>query len=134
MFTAENARVLVVDDLAVNLVVFKGLLKKTKIIVDTASSGKDGIDLTKINKYDIIFLDHLMPEMDGIETLDAIRSDDANINRETVAVCLTANAVTGAKEFYMENGFDDYLTKPINSDQLEKMIYRYLSEKCSKSY
>lgn len=134
MFTAENARVLVVDDLAVNLVVFKGLLKKTKITVDTASSGKDGIDLTKINKYDIIFLDHLMPEMDGIETLDAIRSDDANINRETVAVCLTANAVTGAKEFYMENGFDDYLTKPINSDQLEKMIYRYLSEKCSESY
>ncbi len=127
-FTAENARILVVDDLTVNLVVFKELLKKTKITVDTASSGKDGVDLTKINKYDMIFLDHLMPEMDGIETLGAIRGNEANLNRETVAVCLTANAVTGAKDFYIENGFNDYLTKPINADQLEKMIYEYLSE------
>ena len=76
----------------------------------------------------MIFLDHLMPEMDGIETLAAIRGNEANLNRETVAVCLTANAVTGAKDLYMENGFNDYLTKPINSDQLEKMIYEYLSE------
>jgi CheY-like chemotaxis protein len=125
-FTASSARVLMVDDLMVNLVVFKELLKKTQITVDTANSGKQGVELTRQNGYDILFLDHMMPEMDGIETLQAIRSEDDNPNVNTPAVCLTANAVTGAKEFYMENGFDDYLTKPINSEQLERMIYEFL--------
>ena len=125
-FTAENARILVVDDLMVNLVVFKELLKKTKITIDTAGSGRDAIGLTKINKYDMIFLDHLMPEMDGIETLGVIRSDEGNVNRKTVAICLTANAVTGAREFYLENGFNDYLTKPIDSGRLERTIYDYI--------
>ncbi len=127
-FTAPAARVLMVDDLMVNLVVFKELLKKTAIMIDTASSGKDGIELTRINKYDMIFLDHMMPDMDGIETLAAIKGDQNNVNKDTVSVCLTANAVTGAKEFYMENGFNDYLTKPINSEQLERMIYEYLPD------
>ena len=127
-FNAPDARVLMIDDVRINLVVFKGLLKKTGIKIDTAGSAKNGIELTRINKYDILFIDHLMPEMDGIETLSVIRGDENNINHETVSVCLTANAITGAREFYMENGFDDYLTKPINPQQLEKMIFKYLPE------
>lgn len=127
-FTAPDARVLMVDDLMVNLVVFKELLKKTKIMIDTANSGQAALELTRENKYDMLFLDHMMPEMDGIETLEAIRADEGNLNVDTISVCLTANAVTGAKEFYMENGFNDYLTKPINSEQLERMIYEYLPD------
>ena len=125
-FTAPNARVLMVDDVMVNLVVFKGLLKKTGITIDTAGSGKEGIELTHINKYDIMFLDHLMPGMDGLETLSIIRADENNINKDTIAVCLTANAISGVKEFYLENGFDDYLTKPIYPDQLEKLLSKYI--------
>ena len=125
-FTAPDARVLMVDDVKVNLVVFKGLLKKTGMTIDTAGSGKEGIELTQKNKYDILFLDHLMPGMDGVETLSAIRADGNNPNKNTVAVCLTANAISGAKEFYLENGFDDYLTKPIYPDQLEKMLSKYI--------
>lgn len=124
-FTAERARVLIVDDTAVNLVVFKGLLQKTKIQIDTADSGRGGLELMKENKYDIIFLDHMMPGMDGVETLKELRSLDTE-NKETPAVCLTANAVSGAKEFYIESGFTNYLTKPIDSEKLEEMIYEYL--------
>ena len=127
-FNAPDARVLMIDDVMINLVVFKGLLKKTGITIDTAGSAKNGIELTRINKYDILFIDHLMPEMDGIETLSVIKGDENNINHETVSICLTANAISGAREFYMENGFDDYLTKPINPQQLEKMIYKYLPD------
>ncbi len=125
-FTAPAAKVLVVDDNSMNLMVFKSLLKKTQIQIDAASSGDEGIILTQKNKYDIIFLDHMMPDKDGIETLQELRAQKKNLNRNTFAVCLTANAVSGAREKYIAAGFDNYLTKPINPNKLEEMLLEYL--------
>ena len=126
-FKAPDARVLMVDDTPINIVVFKGLLKKTEIKVDSATGGQECIELAIKNKYDIIFLDHMMPVMDGIETLNELREKyPDNINADTPIVCLTANAISGAKDTYMEAGFTDYLTKPINPAKLEEMIFAYL--------
>ena len=133
-FTAPNVQVLMVDDNEMNLMVFKNLLKQTKMKIDTAINGEEGLLLTQDNKYDIIFLDHMMPNKDGIETLQELRAQEKNPNHETVVVCLTANAVSGAKEKYIEEGFDDYLTKPINFEKLEEMLLNYLpSEKIEKT-
>ena len=109
-----------------NLMVFTNLLKQTKIKIDTAISGDAGIFLTQKNKYDVIFLDHMMPDKDGIETLQELRAQKNNPNCRTVAVCLTANAISGAREKYIAAGFDNYLTKPINPDKLEEMLLEYL--------
>lgn len=127
-FTAPEARVLVVDDTDTNLDVFRSLLKRTGMQIDTALSGDEGIELTKHNVYDIIFMDHMMPEKDGIETFHEISSDAVNPNRNTTTVCLTANAISGAREMYLAEGFDDYMTKPIDADRLEEMIIRCLPE------
>ncbi len=128
-FKAPDACILMVDDTPINIVVFKGLLKKTEIKVDSAAGGRECIELAAENKYDIIFLDHMMPVMDGIETLKELREKyPDNPNADTPIVCLTANAISGAKETYMEAGFTDYLTKPINPVKLEEMIYSYLPE------
>lgn len=127
-FTAPNASVLVVDDTATNLDVFKNLLKRTKVQIDTASSGDECLKLSLLKKYDIVFLDHMMPDKDGIETLHEMRNMEDNSNRSTAAVCLTANAISGAREKYISEGFDDYLTKPIDADKLEEMIIKYLPE------
>lgn len=125
-FTAPNAQVLVVDDNPMNLMVFKNLLKQTEMKIDTAINGDAGLVLTQNNKYDIIFLDHMMPNKDGIETLKELRAQEDNQNCRTVAVCLTANAISGAREKYIAAGFDNYLTKPINPDKLEEMLLEYL--------
>ena len=125
-FTAPSAQVLVVDDNSMNLMVFTNLLKQTKIKIDTAISGDAGIVLTQKNKYDVIFLDHMMPDKDGIETLQELRAQKDNPNCRTVSVCLTANAISGAREKYIAAGFDNYLTKPINPDKLEEMLLEYL--------
>jgi len=133
-FTAPDAHILVVDDTVMNLLVFTSLLKSTQVKIDTAESGDDGILLTLKNKYDIIFLDHMMPNKDGIETLKEIMASDSNPNRDTPVVCLTANAISGAREKYIEAGFTDYLTKPIESAKLEEMICGYLPpEKLKKT-
>ena len=125
-FTAPDANVLVVDDTKMNLTVFRSLLKQTRVQIDTAESGQECLDLSAKKKYDIIFLDHRMPDKDGIETLTELRAMSTSHNLETPAVCLTANAVSGAKEKYLAAGFDDYLTKPIEPDKLEAMLLRYL--------
>ena len=125
-FTAPTAKILVVDDNTMNLLVVKNLLKQTKIIIDTAINGDEGLILMQKNKYDLIFLDHMMPEKDGIETLKELRAQNKNPNFATVAICLTANAISGAKEKYIAAGFDNYLTKPINPDKLEEMLLEYL--------
>ncbi|MBQ1509662.1 MAG: response regulator [Selenomonadaceae bacterium] len=125
-FTAPDASILFVDDTEMNLVVVKGLLKQTRIQVDTALSGRECLDLLKLKKYDIIFLDHMMPEMDGIETLQAIKKMASNPNLDTPVISLTANAISGARETYIAAGFDDYLTKPVNSSLLENLIMKYL--------
>jgi len=127
-FTAPEADVLVVDDTATNLEVFKNLLKRTKVRIDTASSGEECLKLSAEKKYDIVFLDHMMPDKDGIETLHEMRDLMDNPNRTTTAVCLTANAISGAREKYISEGFDDYLTKPIDADKLEEMLIKFLPE------
>ena len=125
-FKAPNAKVLVVDDNQMNLMVFLNLLKQTQIRIDTATNGDEGIILTQSNKYDIIFLDHMMPDKDGIETLHELRAQEDNPNLTTPIICLTANAISGAKEKYLAEGFDNYLTKPIKPDKLEEMLLEYL--------
>ncbi len=127
-FRAPNARVLVVDDTPENLVVFRSLLKQTRVKIDTADSGDEGLELMQGRKYDIIFLDHMMPDKDGIETLHELRGKKEDPNLETPAICLTANAISGAKERYLAEGFDDYLSKPIEPDKLEEMLIAYLPE------
>lgn len=125
-FTAHDVRVLVVDDTPINITVFKGLLKKTQVIIDEALSGSSCLDKTRHKKYDMIFLDHRMPEMDGIETIQILRNEQDNPNKDTVVISLTANAVSGAREQYIEAGFNDYLTKPILPDKLETIMLQYL--------
>ncbi len=127
-FTAPEADILVVDDNNTNLAVFRNLLKRTKVRIDTASSGEECLKMSGKKKYDIVFLDHMMPDKDGIETLHEMREMPDDPNGDTVAVCLTANAISGAKEKYLSAGFDDYLTKPIDADKLEEMLIRYLPE------
>lgn len=126
IFEAPEARVLVVDDNAMNLTVFTSLLKRTRMNITTASSGKDCLALVKKEPYHIIFMDHMMPEMDGIETLHEIQKMTDHPNKETPVIVLTANAVAGAREAYLKEGFVDFLTKPIDGDVLEQTVENYL--------
>ena len=133
-FIAPEAKILVVDDTPMNLTVVKGLLRQTQVQIDTAASGMECIKLVEKNHYDIVFLDHRMPVMDGIETLAAIKEMPTNYNVETPFISLTANAISGAREQYIAAGFTDYLTKPIDSDKLEQMMIKYLPrEKVQKT-
>lgn len=125
-FTASNAKVLAVDDNAMNLKVLKGLLKRTKVQLDQAISGYECLKMTAEKKYDIILMDHMMPDMDGIETLQRLRKDKDNINKDTIVIALTANAVAGCREMYLEYGFDEYVSKPIEAEKLEEMLSRML--------
>lgn len=125
-FIAPSAKVLVVDDAPVNLTVFKGLLSSTKIQIDTAQSGDEAIGLFKKKQYDVIFLDHMMPEKDGIEVLGEMRGLKDTPNDATPIICLTANAISGMSEMYINAGFDDYMTKPIDPDKLEGMLLKFL--------
>ena len=127
-FTAPTAKVLVTDDNLMNLQVFKGLLKKTEIDITAVSSGAETITAMEKQKHDIVFLDHMMPEMDGIETLEKIKASQSIDIHGTPIIALTANAVSGAREMYLKAGFTDYLTKPIRYEQLEKMILKYLPD------
>lgn len=121
MFTAPEARVLLVDDNAVNRRVFVQLLKETKVQVEEASGGEQCLECVEKNTYDMIFLDHMMPGLDGIETLQEMRRRE-NGGKEVPVIALTANAVTGAREMYLEAGFADFLAKPVKPEKLEKML------------
>ena len=127
-FRAPKAAVLVADDIPVNLMLLSKLLESSEIHADTALSGIDAIKLAKENKYDIIILDQIMPEKSGVETLREIRSDKNSPNCLTPAVCLTANAVPGAREQYIGEGFDDYLPKPLDTEHLDEVLLRYIPE------
>ncbi|MCH5264663.1 MAG: response regulator [Lachnospiraceae bacterium] len=127
-FTAPEAVVLVTDDNAMNRKVFINLLKSTGITTEEASCGMECIERTKKKHYDIIFLDHMMPDLDGIETLHRILQDNDNPCRTSPIIALTANAIVGAKEMYLSEGFHDFLSKPIDPDELEKMIMNKLPE------
>ena len=124
---APDAEILVVDDNQMNLKVAVGLLKRSNIKVDTASSGRQCIGMVKKKQYDIIFMDHMMPEMDGIETMKALRKSEF-LPANTKIIVMTANAIAGAKEQYLAEGFDNYLSKPIAVDGLEKALAEYLPE------
>lgn len=124
---ALDARILVVDDNKMNLKVAAGLLKRNGIVPDTALSGKKCIELAKKNKYHIIFMDHMMPDMDGIETFEQLRSNDL-IGNETAVIAMTANAVTGARDNYLSYGFEGYISKPIVADKLEDELKKHLPE------
>ena len=125
-FEAPNAHVLVVDDNEMNLTVVKALLKRTKIRVSTADSGRKCLDMVQKEPYHIIFMDHMMPDMDGIETLHEIRKLSNFPNEHTPVIALTANALSGAREEYLREGFTDFLTKPIDANLLERMIVLHL--------
>lgn len=127
-FTAPQATILVVDDTDINLTVFRKLLDKTKMTTDTASGGLEALSLTQEIPYDLIFLDQRMPGMDGEKTLNHIRSQAGGVNKQTPVICLTADAVAGAREKYLAMGFTDYLQKPIDSEKLEETVMRYLPD------
>ena len=126
-FKAPDAHVLVVDDVKVNLKVFKGLLKQTEMNIDAVLSGNECLELAAKNHYDIIFLDHMMPEMDGIETFRKLKEIENSPNAETPVIMLTANAIMGVREEYLSEGFTDYISKPIKSAELEAMLKKYLN-------
>ncbi|MCR5101338.1 MAG: response regulator [Butyrivibrio sp.] len=131
-FQAPGAHILIVDDTRANLIVAKGLLKQTRVNVDVAESGKELLEKATQNKYDIIFIDHRMPEMDGVEALGHMKMLEDNKNEYTPCVALTANALSGAREYYIKEGFNDYLSKPIDSARLEEMVVRYIPEELVK--
>lgn len=122
LFKAPEAHILIVDDTHFNLVVAMGLLKKTEIKIDTASGGEEAVKLAGERSYDLILMDQRMPGVDGTEALHRIREFDQN----TPVICLTADAILGARARYLSHGFSDYLTKPIDSTALEKMLLKYL--------
>ncbi len=128
---APNARILVVDDNETNLIVAKSLLKRTQVQLETAISGKGCIELLKSNAYDIVFLDHMMPNMDGIETLHTIM--EQGLGGKSVFVALTANAIHGARQLYMEAGFDDYLSKPFTGSDIERCLFGHLDSSLVES-
>lgn len=124
---APGCKVLVVDDVQMNCKVFCGLLKETGLEIDTAFSGREALNRCQNQKYNIIYMDHRMPNMDGIECLHELRSMDTP-NNDTPVIILTANAISGMREMYMEEGFDDYLSKPIEVKYLEDSIRKYASD------
>ena len=126
-FTAPKAKVLVVDDNLMNRVVVKGLLKQTLLQIEEAESGEECLKKTMDTHYEVILMDHMMPGMDGVETLHRLR-EQKGVNKDTPVVVLTANAVVGVKDFYLDSGFDSYLSKPINGKLLEEVLLKYLPD------
>lgn len=127
-FCAPKASILVVDDLPVNLSVVTELLADTQVKIDTVSSGQAAIDACREKEYHLILLDHMMPVMNGIETLKKLRADWFNKNRYVPIIALTANAVSGARGMYLKEGFSDYLIKPIDPVEMEKMFVKFLPD------
>lgn len=122
-----DKRILVVDDVKVNLKVIEGLLKKTQIQIETADGGAKCIEKAYNKKYDVILLDHMMPEIDGEDALKEIKKEGC-INHDTPVIVLTAYVMAGAREKYIEKGFDDYLSKPVSGEDLEDMLIKYIKK------
>ncbi|SDB40629.1 ATP-binding protein [Butyrivibrio sp. INlla16] len=127
-FHAPEAKILVVDDTLANLTVIQGLLKQTQVQVDVAESGFEALEKVCENKYNIIFMDHRMPKMDGVETYRAMKELDENLNKDVPVFALTANVISGAREMYMKEGFAGYIPKPVDSARLEDAILKTLPE------
>lgn len=131
-FEAPEAKILAVDDLPVNLLVIANLLKETRIKIDTDGSGRECLDKCSQQKYDLILMDHMMPEMDGVQTFEKLHGDKSSPNFETPVIMLTANALAGMREQYMDVGFADYVSKPVRGAKLEEAIRRNLPESLIK--
>ncbi len=122
----KGVKALVVDDDPMNLVVATGLFKEYEMIIDTADSGKNALSKFRDNDYDVVFMDHMMPEMDGVEAMKLIKAAAAEMNRSIIVIALTANAVSGAREMFMAEGFDGFIAKPINIADFERVMLREL--------
>lgn len=129
-FEAPEAKILAVDDLPV--IVIANLLKETRIKIDTAGSGRECLDKCSQQKYDLILMDHMMPEMDGVLTFEKLHGDKSSPNFETPVIMLTANTLAGMREQYMDVGFADYVSKPVRGAKLEEAIRRNLPESLIK--
>jgi CheY-like chemotaxis protein len=129
-FTAPSAQILIVDDIATNLKVVQGLLLPYNMLIDTCTSGAASLELFKKNNYDLVFMDHMMPGMDGIEAAAAVRAWEKEhapeFPKETPLIALTANAVSGIKEMFLQRGFNDYLAKPIEMLKLHEILKRWI--------
>jgi CheY-like chemotaxis protein len=128
-FIAPDVRALIVDDIMTNLIVAQGLIEPYRLKMDLAKSGQEAIDLAKENRYDIIFMDHMMPEMDGIEATARIRELDTGDGyyKDMPIIALTANAVSGMKEMFIKNGLTDFLAKPIELAKLNHILDKWIS-------
>ena len=127
-FNAPGVKVLIVDDININLAVAKGLLEPYNMQIDLCSSGFQAIDAVKAKDYDLIFMDHKMPGMDGIEAVERIRSLEGEKYKNLTIIALTANAVSGMREMFLEKGFSDYLTKPINTAELNEILEKWITQ------
>ena len=127
-FIAPKASVLVVDDNIMNLRVVEGLLRPYRIKVFTATSGREALQKLDTMEYDFVFMDHMMPEMDGVETLYHIRQKQGNYFKNIPVIALTANAISGAREMFLSEGFADFVAKPIELSVLERVLRRYIPE------
>lgn len=124
----RGVKALIVDDEPMNLVVATSLFKNYEMVIDTAGSGKESIRKYRDNDYDIVFMDHMMPEMDGVEAMQKIKAVAADMDKKAVVVALTANAVSGAREMFINEGFDGFIAKPINITDFERVMLRVLPE------
>ena len=127
-FSAPDANIIMVDDNATNRVVFESLLKNTRIHINSLESGKECLEAVSKEHYDIIFLDHMMPELDGIATLQKLKKLTNNLCKDTPVIILTANTITSARNIYKQAGFNDYLSKPVLPNELERIMLTYLPE------
>ena len=128
MFTAPDASILVVDDISTNLKIVNGLLKPYNMEVDLRISGPDAIEAVKSKRYDMVFMDHGMPEMDGVETTGRIRTldDEDPYYKNLPIVALTAHTSADIREMFLQNGFDDYMPKPINIAELNSVLEKWI--------
>jgi len=127
-FTAPAAKILIVDDIKTNLVVAKGIMAPYQMQIDTAISGKEAIEVISQNRYDLVFMDHKMPDMDGIETTQYIRALGKYdpYYRNLPIIALTANVVYGVNEMFLKNGFNDFLSKPIEIKKLNAVLEKWI--------
>ncbi|MCL2839696.1 MAG: ATP-binding protein [Defluviitaleaceae bacterium] len=125
-FVMPEAKILVVDDIKTNLKVCEGLMRPYEVGITTCLSGKEAIAAVKVNHYDLVLMDHMMPEMDGLETVKIIRSLNHGAYENLPIIALTANAIVGAREMFLQNGFDDFLSKPIEIIKLNEILAKWI--------
>ncbi len=126
LIKAPKAHILVVDDNVMNIKVAMGLLKETGVQIASATGGSMALDFTNKKKFDLIFMDHLMPDMDGIETMDRVRNQEDGMNKDTPIVVLTANAIKGVLEEYLKEGFQDVAFKPTTQEELNDKLWKFI--------